>query len=538
MAYLQPRSPEPPLRPARALLHPLWIASLVALIVNDHVLKGSGLLPGVVTGKLSDFAGMIVAPALLAALVGVRTRDAWLRSHVAVGIVFAGIQLSSGFAALWSATMGLVGHPWVITSDPTDLLALPMLALSFAWLERPMHASAPLRSELERLAVAGLGTLGLWGSVATSDECTDCDWEGWNETWYEDVQGSVAINNANDHDIAVYVRTLRSDVELDCAMLGQDPAHMLDQSAFEDAIYWTLPPRTNVAIMPPLGEWDEQLDCGAAWVGGDGIPAQIFYWSTYAYPETWFAGQYTEGTGIPAAVAQVVFGETGAATWSGGEGFRFNPPTGEPEVDEACELVDDDRLEWDSNLPFGKVVVESREYGPDGCFELELGLDFPVTATRTSYLCAPMYAFPFQVGDHIDIREGQGDWHIEIVQLDPETMTEMLDAQGRYALFVDYLRGVDVFPEFDKLDLQAAPRVGCGWQPEEQCASVVRPLDMRLGTLEQIVRPGDPPAVLSEDDGTYAWSFTLVRGRERAVIDHACEQGKLDIDFVLVRGAV
>ena len=49
---------EPALRPSRALLHPLWLGSLALLVLNDHVLKGAGLLPGVLTGKLSDFAGV------------------------------------------------------------------------------------------------------------------------------------------------------------------------------------------------------------------------------------------------------------------------------------------------------------------------------------------------------------------------------------------------------------------------------------------------------------------------------------------------
>lgn len=46
------------LAPERALPTLPWVAALLVLVVNDHVLKGSGLLPGVITGKLSDFAGL------------------------------------------------------------------------------------------------------------------------------------------------------------------------------------------------------------------------------------------------------------------------------------------------------------------------------------------------------------------------------------------------------------------------------------------------------------------------------------------------
>ena len=72
--HLDPRRDE--LAPARALLTPTWVAALALLVANDHWLKGSGMLPGVVTGKLSDFAGMIVAPVLLAALLRVRSKRA------------------------------------------------------------------------------------------------------------------------------------------------------------------------------------------------------------------------------------------------------------------------------------------------------------------------------------------------------------------------------------------------------------------------------------------------------------------------------
>ena len=44
----------------RALASPVAVVSLVLLVLNDHVLKQAW--PGVVTGKLSDVAGLVVAP--------------------------------------------------------------------------------------------------------------------------------------------------------------------------------------------------------------------------------------------------------------------------------------------------------------------------------------------------------------------------------------------------------------------------------------------------------------------------------------------
>jgi hypothetical protein len=81
-----------------AFSHPLWWCALVALAANDHVLKGSGLLPGAVTGKLSDVAGVIVAPALLAALLGAGERmRRWLASGLVAGALCA-IKLSPDIA--------------------------------------------------------------------------------------------------------------------------------------------------------------------------------------------------------------------------------------------------------------------------------------------------------------------------------------------------------------------------------------------------------------------------------------------------------
>ncbi len=188
--YAQGRPTKPSLAPERALVHPMWWLALGVMALNDHVLKTAGLLPGVLTGKLSDFAGLLVAPALMAALVRARTPRAVLACHAAVGAVFAGIQLSAGFAGVWSALMGLVGFPWAIVCDPTDLLALPMLWVSWRVLLPAMHADASFaRRGAERL----LAAVGLLFCIATSDEdpkpepepepeppsCPDQDQDGW-----------------------------------------------------------------------------------------------------------------------------------------------------------------------------------------------------------------------------------------------------------------------------------------------------------------------------------------------------------------------
>lgn len=205
------RTEERHLAPSRALLHPLWWGSLGLLALNDHVLKQVGMLPELVTGKLSDVVGLIVAPALFATVIRARRERALLRCHLAVGAVFAGIQLSTSFAALWSSLMGIVGFPWTIVCDPTDLLALPFLWVSWRFLTPVMKPTRPgwTRQAAETLLVA----VGMLACVATSDvdeeqesqppppECIDSDGDSTcAEIDCDDTDPSVTIGCCVDAD--------------------------------------------------------------------------------------------------------------------------------------------------------------------------------------------------------------------------------------------------------------------------------------------------------------------------------------------------
>jgi hypothetical protein len=93
--------------------------------MNDHVLKR--VWPGGVTGKLSDFAGVL----LVALLVGWITRNrAFAVASTAVG--FAAIKLSLVAAAVAAPVLG-----GITSQDPTDLLALVILWPAFRLLGSP-----------------------------------------------------------------------------------------------------------------------------------------------------------------------------------------------------------------------------------------------------------------------------------------------------------------------------------------------------------------------------------------------------------------
>jgi len=145
-----------------ALLSPAALLSLGVLVVNDHVLKCA--FPGVVTGKLSDAAGMVLFPLLLHALVEIgcaalgyrldqasrraRRATAWLCAGL-TALGFAAIKLSPGAAELYRASLGalqcaangvtgasLAACKVHLVRDATDLVALP-LAFVAVWLMEP-----------------------------------------------------------------------------------------------------------------------------------------------------------------------------------------------------------------------------------------------------------------------------------------------------------------------------------------------------------------------------------------------------------------
>jgi hypothetical protein len=133
---------------AERLLHPLAVASIVVLLVNDNILKA--VYPGWLTGKLSDVAGLVCFPLLLALVVPMRLAVA------ATGVAFAAIKLWEPATAAGEWVMGAVRWPLDavttlslpalarvdIVRDPTDLLAMPSLAAAW-WIYSARGRDSP-----------------------------------------------------------------------------------------------------------------------------------------------------------------------------------------------------------------------------------------------------------------------------------------------------------------------------------------------------------------------------------------------------------
>ena len=126
--------------PIGEAMHPIALLALVVMVVNDWVLKPR-FGPSAVTGKLSDIGGLIAAPVVLTAAIGLVLRiagrkDPYLTHRrlliaiVATGAVFAAIKLSERAAGWFTQILGLFRHAEVYL-DRTDLLCLPVLAITY-----------------------------------------------------------------------------------------------------------------------------------------------------------------------------------------------------------------------------------------------------------------------------------------------------------------------------------------------------------------------------------------------------------------------
>lgn len=105
---------------------------MVLTAVNDHYLKYQ--FPGMLTGKLSDFAGLFYFPLFLCAIAVllvrlfqkdfVFNRGLLLAAIVLADVVFCIMKLNSAVKDIF--VQWFSGHAFAIavTSDPTDLIAL------------------------------------------------------------------------------------------------------------------------------------------------------------------------------------------------------------------------------------------------------------------------------------------------------------------------------------------------------------------------------------------------------------------------------
>ena len=142
--------------PGDGVLNPVIVFAAVALFVNDHALKA--LWPGLISGKLSDFAGLMFFPILLVAawelstaLVGRWRRPTSLplvAATIVTATLFVAIKTAAGANSWFALSLGSIQWlgasalgwfagvppaapvPVAVAQDPTDLVALVSLPIA------------------------------------------------------------------------------------------------------------------------------------------------------------------------------------------------------------------------------------------------------------------------------------------------------------------------------------------------------------------------------------------------------------------------
>lgn len=511
--------PIPPLR--RALLHPVWLAAVATLAINDHLLKGSGMVPGWFTGKLSDVAGLFTAPLLLAVLVRASSRRVWLTVHIAIGLVFASIQLSGQAADAWSALMGLVGFPWAITSDPTDLLTLPALLLSYACIPRLARTrTAP--SHAGELVVASAGVM---ACVATSPAP--------GGPFYSSFSTDTYLHNANAYDIVLRIRPLAPSAVINCDLAEEDPAGYLRDGLFGEALAWTLAPD---ATMPVIESWERTASpCHAVWIDADNLEPSIIFWREGQFPV-----DRVEGTGLTPDTRgwiSVAYDDDGQGEYETEADLVF-PISDLPIVDEADACTPtgaESRLAW-GRVPGGGWRLGAANEGPDGCVQLDLrtGLEDELDQDGIFWeLCLPKGAFPFEAGDTLELRQlslGAGNDAAEITRLDPltgEAGTTMVVWRGNANGTVFGVQPI------------VSPNLGCEPLAEETCGTVrqVATVSVAGGGYETAELPADAESSVVTRSEEHQLELYLVHASTRLMTNLDCSDADLghDVELVAIR---
>ncbi|MEO6774614.1 MAG: hypothetical protein ABI467_16645 [Kofleriaceae bacterium] len=130
-------------------MHPVTLAAVVLLLVNDWVLKPR-FRGSFVTGKLSDVAGLVFAPVVLSAAIGLML---WLGTRLGLRVAPHGAALTHrrlvlccaatalGFAAVklfppvGDVVAQLIGHGASFYPDWTDVLCTPCVLIAY-WIGR------------------------------------------------------------------------------------------------------------------------------------------------------------------------------------------------------------------------------------------------------------------------------------------------------------------------------------------------------------------------------------------------------------------
>ena len=170
---------------ARWLGSPVFLVATAVLLLNDHVFKER--FGGVVTGKLSDVAGVVVVGVLAAVVLDVR------RGMVLTAVSFSALKVVPGVAEAVAPVLG-----GVTRRDVTDLIAVAVLVPLGLHLARSERAISRAGTAVRVVVSSALPVLG--ASVAlVATTATSCAPDPAIVQIIPSAEGVVVARVSDDH---------------------------------------------------------------------------------------------------------------------------------------------------------------------------------------------------------------------------------------------------------------------------------------------------------------------------------------------------
>jgi len=453
----------------RAFDHPLWWCALALLLLNDHLLKGAGVLPGAITGKLSDLAGMLVAPPLLAFALGANRRSARRAAVLLVGASLAAIKLAPEAARALEHALALVGMQARVWVDPSDLWALALLPIGHA-LSAP-RAAAPC----SLLAGAVRGTaigLAAFACVATTG---DDKKSGGGRT------NAPEVENATGEPLTLILAS--TEGAGGCSLYRDDRVSLLTPDAFVAPRELMLDADERAA----LPDDTEHASCGAASILlADGSGVMVF-WRDLPKIES-FA---PEADGKREGRRVVISGGAGEYDIDVGEDLDTFEPGGkaperscqEPELIPSLEFTP-------LAAPAGFLELGEVRQAADGCLEVDWFALEADTSPDTQRLCVPDWAFPFEPGEQLAV----------VQALDPlagKMLRITRQAGGTIDTQLVIWNDAAAFEGGHVRSVEAVDCVGA----LSSCGAYVRPLELEVRGRDEPMLAGEEASIDGDDGG-------------------------------------
>ncbi|MBN2352678.1 MAG: hypothetical protein JXD23_08940 [Spirochaetales bacterium] len=150
-----------------AFFSPLTLGAIGLMFLNDQLLKWVHILPGFLTGKLSDVAFLFFAPIVLAYLLRAGSRFRLFIAFVLPAVLFTAVNCLPELSRILAGGLSLF-IPSRLWCDPLDLIALPVMPFSLAFILTRRPAAPTLSSPRTRLAEIALLASTSFVCVATS----------------------------------------------------------------------------------------------------------------------------------------------------------------------------------------------------------------------------------------------------------------------------------------------------------------------------------------------------------------------------------